>query len=228
MYIYHPCLLDRAQNSQPCSSCGLGSVHPSLPFGLRNLRQINAALAVAQLAPQIHKTLSPVSGLGTRRCTADSDPAIPSAVALGQKGGILFMGFPLGSPCGKSGPGSLYPHHWVYLKEPKPPLNKSVEISATTGRFCSRRHLFCCVDHSSAFLPSVIVLYHALMITSRRKSCELSLWWSPLRDLNQRPPLGKRISCSHRRRGHMATWTGLEPVTSGATIRLFDHRTARP
>ena len=32
------------------------------------------------------------------------------------------MGFPLGLPCGKSGLSSLYPHHWVYLKEPKPPL----------------------------------------------------------------------------------------------------------
>ena len=32
------------------------------------------------------------------------------------------MGFPLGSPCGKSGPAPLYPHHWVYLKGPKPPF----------------------------------------------------------------------------------------------------------
>jgi len=125
VYIYHPCLLDKARNSQPCSSCGLASVLPFLPFGLRNPRQIKAALTVAQLAPQIHKAFSPVSRLGTRRCTADPDPAIPSAVALGQKGRTLFMGFPLGSPCGKSGLTSLYPHHWVYLKEPKPPLNKS-------------------------------------------------------------------------------------------------------
>ena len=140
VYIYHPCLLDKAQNSQPCSSCGLPSVLPSLPFGLRDLRQINTALVLAQLAPQIHKTLSPVSRLGTRPCTADPDPAIPSAVALGQKGQILFMGFPSSSLFGKSGFASLYPHHWVYLKGPKPPLNKSVEISTTTGRFCSRCH----------------------------------------------------------------------------------------
>ena len=93
VYIYHPCLLDKARDSQPCSSCGLPSVLPSLPFGLRDPRQINAALAVAQLAPQIHKSFSPVSGSGTRRCTADSDSAIPSAVALGQKGMILFYGF---------------------------------------------------------------------------------------------------------------------------------------
>ena len=140
VYIYHPCLLDRARNSQPCASCGRPSVLPSLPFGLRNLRRINAALAVAQLAPQIHKTLSPVSGLGTGMYP-DPDPAIPSAVALGQKGRILFMGFPSHSPCGKSGLASLYPRHRVYLKEPKPPLNKFVEVSATTGRFCSRRHI---------------------------------------------------------------------------------------
>ena len=123
VYIYHPCLLDRAQNSQPCASCGRPSVLPSLPFGLRNLRRINAALAVAQLAPQIHRTLSPVSGLGTRRCTrADPDPAIPSAVALGQKGETSSVGFPLGSPRGKSELAPLYPRHRVYLKEPKPPF----------------------------------------------------------------------------------------------------------
>ncbi len=122
VYIYHPCLLDKARNSQPCSSCGLASVLPSLPFGLRDPRQINAALVLAQLAPQIHKAFSPVSRPGTRRCTADPDPAIPSAVALEQKGGTLFMGFPVGSPCGKSELAPLYPHHWVYLKEPKPPF----------------------------------------------------------------------------------------------------------
>ena len=71
----------------------------------------------------------------------DPDPAIPSAVALGQKGRTLFVGFPLHSPCGKSGLAFLYPRHRVYLKEPKPPLNKFVEVSATTGRFCSRCHL---------------------------------------------------------------------------------------
>lgn len=142
VYIYHPCLLDKAQNSQPCASCGRPSVLPSLPFGLRNPRQINAALVFAKLAPQIHKTLSSVSRPATRRCSADCGPAIPSAVALGQKGRTLFMGFPLYSPCGKSGQKSLYPHHWVYLKEPKPPfLNKSVEISITSGRFCSRCHV---------------------------------------------------------------------------------------
>ena len=124
VYIYHPCLLSRAQNSQPWMSCGLPSVLPSLPFGLRDPRQINAALVLAQLAPQIHKTFSPVSGPGTRRCTADPGSAIPSAVALGQEGGTLFMGFPLRSPEGKPGLSSLYPHRWVYLiyKEPKPPF----------------------------------------------------------------------------------------------------------
>ena len=103
VYMVHPCLLDKARNSQPCSSCGLPSVLPSLPFGLRDPRQINAALVPAQLAPQIHKTFSPVSGLGTRRCTADPGSAIPSAVALGQKGRTLFMGFPSCSPEGKPG-----------------------------------------------------------------------------------------------------------------------------
>ena len=125
VYIYHPCLLDRAQLSQPWSSCGLPSVLPALPFGLRSFRQINTALVLAQLAPQIHKTFSPVSGLGTRRCTTDPGHAIPSAVALGQKGKTLFMGFLVNSPCGKSGTKPLYPHHWVYLKGPKPPFSET-------------------------------------------------------------------------------------------------------
>ena len=138
VYMHHPCLLDKAQNSQPCSSCGLTSVLLALPFGLRNLRQMHTALVFAQLAPYIHKTLSPVSRLAARRFPADCDPAIPSAVALGQKGRTLFMGFLLGSPFGKSELAPLYPHRWVYLKEPKPPfLNKFVEVSITTGRFCS-------------------------------------------------------------------------------------------
>ena len=125
VYMYHPCLLDKARNSQPCSSCGLASVLPSLPFGLRDPRQINAALVLAQLAPQIHKTFSPVSGLGTRRCTTDPGHAIPSAVALGQEGRTSSAGFPLHSPFGKSGLAPLYPHHWVYLKGPKPPFSET-------------------------------------------------------------------------------------------------------
>ena len=51
VYIYHPYLLDKARNSQPWSSCGLPSVLWSLPFGLRNFRQINTALVLAGLAP---------------------------------------------------------------------------------------------------------------------------------------------------------------------------------
>ena len=125
VYIYHPCLLGKAQNSQTWSSCGLPSILPSLPFGLRDLRRINAALVVAQLAPQIHKTFSPVSRQGTRLCTADPGHAIPSAVALGQKGKTLFMGFPVGSPFGKPGLTSLYPRHRVYLKGPKPPFART-------------------------------------------------------------------------------------------------------
>lgn len=90
VYIYHPYLLGKARNSQPCSSCGLASFQSSLPFGLRDILKMYTALAFAKLAPYIHKTLSPVSRPGTLRCTADPDPAIPSAVALGQKGKILF------------------------------------------------------------------------------------------------------------------------------------------
>ena len=51
VYIYHPYLLDKARSSKHWSSCGLPSVLQSLPFGLRNLRQINTALVLAQLAP---------------------------------------------------------------------------------------------------------------------------------------------------------------------------------
>ena len=141
VYITHPCLLDRAQNSQPCSSCGLASVLQSLPFGLRDSRQINTALVLAQLAPQIHRTFSPVSRLGT--ALPIPIPPYPQQLPLGRKAGPRSMGFPSSSPCGKSGLMSLYPHHWVYLKGPKPPfLNKSVEISTTAGRFCSRCRLF--------------------------------------------------------------------------------------
>ena len=126
VYIYHPYLLGKARNSQPCSSCGLASFQSSLPFGLRDILKMYTALAFAKLAPYIHKTLSPVSRLGTLRCTADPDPAIPSAVALGQKGKILFMGFLSNSPCGKSGLVPLYPRHRVYFKEPKPPFFEQI------------------------------------------------------------------------------------------------------
>lgn len=51
MYIYHPCLLGKAQNSQPCSSCGLPSFRRPLPFGLRGFLKISEAFAVAQLTP---------------------------------------------------------------------------------------------------------------------------------------------------------------------------------
>ena len=85
VYIYHPCLLDRAQNSQPWSSCGLPSVLPSLPFGLRDLRQINAALVLAQLAPQIHKAFSPVSRLGTRLFRPIPILPYPQQLPLGRK-----------------------------------------------------------------------------------------------------------------------------------------------
>ena len=85
VYIYRPYLLDKAQNSQPCSSCGLTSFWRPLPFGLRGFLKISAAFAVAQLTPENHNRFSSDSGLGTRRCTADSDSTIPSAVALGQK-----------------------------------------------------------------------------------------------------------------------------------------------
>ena len=138
VYMYHPCLLDKARNSQPCSSCGLASVLPSLPFGLRDPRQINAALVPAQLAPQIHKALSPVSRSGTRRCTADPDPAIPSAVALGQKGTILFYGFSGGLTLRQVGTCvPLSPSLGLSQRAETALLNKFVEISITAGRFCS-------------------------------------------------------------------------------------------
>lgn len=65
VYIYHPCLLGKAQNSQPWSFCGLPSFRRPLPFGLRGFLKISTALAVAQLTPRNHNRFSPVSGLGT-------------------------------------------------------------------------------------------------------------------------------------------------------------------
>ena len=124
VHIIHPCLLDRAQNSQPCSSCGLASVLQSLPFGLRDSRQINTALVLAQLTPQIHRTLSPVSRLGT--ALPIPIPPYPQQSPLGRKAGSRLWVFCCARPGlpspGKSGLAPLYPHHWVYLKEPKPPF----------------------------------------------------------------------------------------------------------
>ena len=142
MYIYHPYLLDKAQNSQPCSSCGLPSFRRPLPFGLRGFLKISEAFAVAQLTPGNHNRFSSVSGLGTWRCTADPDSTIPSAVALGQKGKIFVMGFPISSPCGKSGLLPLSPSPGLSSRAETTLLNKLAFLSTTTGRFCSRCHVF--------------------------------------------------------------------------------------
>ena len=120
------------------------------------------------------------------------------------------MGFPLSSPCGKSGLAPLYPHHWVYLKEPKPPLNKFVEISATAGRFCSRRHLVirsvflvcdCILPSPYGFFPAKKL--RALFIVEPPAGFEPAITglrilrpdqldegaiWRPERDLNPQPP----------------------------------------
>ena len=142
MYIYHPCLLGKAQNSQPCSSCGLPSFRRPLPFGLRGFLKISEAFAVAQLTPGNHNRFSSVSGLGTWRCTADPDSTIPSAVALGQKGKIFVMGFPISSPCGKSGSLPLSPSPGLFSRAETTLLNKLAFLSTTTGRFCSWCHIF--------------------------------------------------------------------------------------
>ena len=60
-------------------------------------------------------------------------------------------------------------------------LNKSVEISTTTGRFCSRCHLYTqplilCVFY---FL-SAILLYHIRLNASRQKRCEAKSGWLAL------------------------------------------------
>ena len=168
MYIYHPCLLGKAQNSQPCSSCGLPSCRRPLPFGLRGFLKISEAFAVAQLTPGNHNRFSSVSGLGTRRCTADPDPTIPSAAALGQKGEIFVMGFPISSPCGKSGLLPLSPSPGLFSRAETTLLNKLAFLSTTTGRFCSWCHLFVCF----LYLLLVTIYYHAPMKTSRKKRCE--------------------------------------------------------
>ena len=142
MYIYHPCLLGKAQNSQPCSSCGLPSFRCPLPFGLRGFLKISEAFAVAQLTPGNHNRFSSVSGLGTRQCTADSDSTIPSAVALGQKSKIFVMGFPISLPCGKSGLLPLSPSPGLFSRAETTLSNKLAFLSTTTGRFCSWCHIF--------------------------------------------------------------------------------------
>lgn len=168
MYIYHPCLLGKAQNSQPCSSCGLPSFRRPLPFGLRGFLKISRAFAVAQLTPWNHNRFSSVSGLGTRRCTADSDSTIPSAVALGQKGELFVMGFPSSSPCGKSGLLPLSPSPGLSYRAETTLLNKLAFLSTTTGRFCPRCHISVCF----LYLLLVTIYYHVDVETSRKKSCE--------------------------------------------------------
>ena len=146
-------------------------------------------------------------------CTADPNSAIPSAVALGQKGRTLFMGFPLSSPCGKSGLAPLYPHHWVYLKEPKPPLNKFVEISATAGRFCSRRHLVirsvfpvcdCILPSPYGFFPAKKL--RALFIVE------------PPAGFEPAPSAWEANILRFRRRRHLVTPAGFEPAITGLRI----------
>ena len=89
------------------------------------------------------ETFSPVSRLGTRPCTTDPDPAIPSAVALGQKGKISFYEFSGGLALRQVGTRvPLSPSLGLSQRAETTLLNKSVEISTTAGRFCSRCHLY--------------------------------------------------------------------------------------
>ena len=89
------------------------------------------------------ETFSPVSRLGTRPCTTDPNPAIPSAVALGQKGKISLYGFSVGLTLRQVGTRvPLSPSLGLSQRAETTLLNKSVEISTTTGRFCSRCHLY--------------------------------------------------------------------------------------
>ena len=89
------------------------------------------------------ETFSPVSRLGTRSCTTDPDPAIPSAVALGQKGRTSFYGFSDGLTLRQVGTRiPLSPSLGLSQRAETTLLNKSVEISTTAGRFCSRCHLY--------------------------------------------------------------------------------------
>lgn len=169
MYIYHPYLLDKAQNSQPCSSCGLTSFWRPLPFGLRGFLKISEAFAVAQLTPQNHNRFSSVSGLGTRRCTADSDSTIPSAVALGQKvKSSLWVFRQARLPASRTE--VLYPRHRVYLKEPKPPFWTNWLSSAPPREGFVLGAMFCVCF---LYLLLVTIYYHAYTETSRKKSYEL-------------------------------------------------------
>ena len=164
--MYHPCLLGKAQYSQPCSSCGLPSVLESLPFGLRDLRQINAALAVAQLAPQIHKTLSPVSGSGTGLYRRSRSCHTLSSRPWAERQNLVY-GFSVALALRQVGTCAPLSPSPGLSEEPKPPLNKSVAVSAAAGRLCSWRRVevFC-------LSPLLTVLYHIPLPVSRKKSCE--------------------------------------------------------
>ena len=89
-----------------------------------------------------------------RSCTTDPDPAIPSAVALGQKGRTSFYGFSDGLTLRQVGTRiPLSPSLGLSQRAETTLLNKSVEISTTTGRFCSRCHLYLSKNSKAACLP---------------------------------------------------------------------------
>ena len=101
------------------------------------------------------ETFSPVSRLGTRSCTTDPDPAIPSAVALGQKGRTSFYGFSDGLTLRQVGTRvPLSPSLGLSQRAETTLLNKFVEISTTTGRFCSRCHVCVWLSASFCLFPS--------------------------------------------------------------------------
>ena len=87
-------------------------------------------------------------------------------------------------------------------------LNKSVENSTTTGRFCSRCHLYICACGirkrsficlrikpvwcaSNVFrtFPSTIIIYYIQKSTSRKKSCESPVDFTLTDNLLQRSGL---------------------------------------
>ena len=194
VYIYHPYLLDRAQNSQPCSSCGLPSFWHPLPFGLRGFLKIHPAFTVARLTPDVHDRFSPVSGLGTRRCTADPDPPIPSAVALGQKGMIFVMGFPSSSPCGKSGSLPLSPSPGLSQRAETTLLNKLAFLSTTARRFCSWCRVSCLWPKIVSFSPCLL-----------QKFLFCRDVWRFLRDSNPYYLSGSQMSWPIRRRNRISS-----------------------
>lgn len=201
--MYRPCLLDRAQNSQPCASCGPASVLPSLPFGFRNLRQIKAALVLAKLAPHIHKTFSPVSRSATRPVLPIAIPPYPLQLPLGRKAKPCLWVFCCARRWASRDLRPFIPITGFISKSRNHPFEQIGRSQHHHGKVLFTMPSLLPVAVRSGCSPSrirslclsAIVIYHTRRRFSRKKSCERNF---PFRDSGKtsEPAFSRCYSCS--------------------------------